>query len=832
MLLNGLTSLTLVLLTLATVCVGEAPLTGNFAISTSSCFFANVVVNPPTFSTYLAEVARGAELNVIIDGGPLQPASTLFTDATKAIFPECDLHADIGDGATLRWHAFAPLSAADAEVGFLPLLLGRVQLTLAQNAPPFSRNVTFQYHLWCGDDAGSRAACGGNGDVARPSSEGYAWTHKNSVMNATSALFVSVSGGFARGADCGIFDDRSNRRGPPTLCGTLVLEVSPFSPIDKGIVMVGHQVEAGRHASKERPGASNSEILPTTTTIQQRQLYKSAYSLVELVETSAPLLAAAHSAFIATIPTSGNKSIDESIRWWLQASIILTKGLGDRVITMGYVELNARDSFWTSFLHAYTWPSLEAIMLREMCEFACGADGGPPSYCQGGSSVHGKIPTCVLPTIVRDDNIDITGFFIQRLARYFESTGDEELLVELYPCLRNAIHYLQRRVPIGGALPAARPDSYWGSWEDVPFLMGRKTMVDNAALYLASLRAGARAALLLAMRLGTDVESRLVRDTYRDDARNFSKAYSAGHRELMSPVSEGGHWDTSIGYFRDSWWHSKPSNYTLGDVFMTVFFSIVGKGRAHSVIDYIASPNMSGLYGVRALFPYMPYALDPWGGYYPPGVYANGGSYAWMTCGSALAAGMAGRDEWAWKMWLTHTNQMLYTNGAQRIPYEYLHSETGAQMGNAPQGWSSVCSAFAWSGPIVRWARESPIWAQRSQIKTPEDPIEEGAPFSINEPGITHTHTYRLTIGKARGAELRKPFLLPCGSMPGAFIRVSWEKVDVIGTVELVIGLIASTDDETGTFKWYQEDVCIEHGIESGARLYLCAGEKLRVLID
>ena len=67
-------------------------------------------------------------------------------------------------------------------------------------------------------------------------------------------------------------------------------------------------------------------------------------------------------------------------------------------------------------------------MLREGCEFACGADGGPPSYCAGGAGVAGKIPTCVLPTITRDDNIDITAFWVLRLARYVGDTGDDAAL--------------------------------------------------------------------------------------------------------------------------------------------------------------------------------------------------------------------------------------------------------------------------------------------------------------------------------------------------------------------------------------------------------------------
>jgi hypothetical protein len=62
--------------------------------------------------------------------------------------------------------------------------------------------------------------------------------------------------------------------------------------------------------------------------------------------------------------------------------------------------------------------------------------------------------------------------------------------------------------------------------------------------------------------------------------------------------------------------------------------------------------GLEGAYGVRALYPYLPHATDPWGGEYPPGGYANGGSYAWLTCGAALALAWGGD---AWKQSLQQT---------------------------------------------------------------------------------------------------------------------------------------------------------------------------------
>ena len=83
--------------------------------------------------------------------------------------------------------------------------------------------------------------------------------------------------------------------------------------------------------------------------------------------------------------------------------------------------MNPRDSFWTTALHAYFWPDLEAEMLAEMCEFQC-TGPGTPHHC-GAAGVEGKIPTTVLPTIIRDDNVDVTSYFVLRAGRFMQVTG-------------------------------------------------------------------------------------------------------------------------------------------------------------------------------------------------------------------------------------------------------------------------------------------------------------------------------------------------------------------------------------------------------------------------
>lgn len=771
-----------------------------------------MVVNPPQFSTYLAEVARGATLGIAIDGKPMQPASALFaSESPSAIFPECQFKKDLGGGTWLRWQAFAPLSPADADVGFLPLLIGRASLELAPRAPLFSRNVTISYRLWCGDDAGSRAACGTR--AAEPA-EGYFYS-QNGAANASTPLFVGVSGGAERGSDCGVLGEY-DERGRPTLCAALTVEVSPHNRESEGLLVIGYHNAAGRHASNRRHGPEfrdAEEAVEVTT--RPRELILTARALFERAERDAAVLSAEHASFLATIPQSHDATTDAAVRWWLQASILLTKGIGDRVLTMGYVELNQRDSFWTASLHAYVWPQLEAMMLRESCEFQCGDGGGPPSYCQAyadGVSVDGKIPTTILPTILRDDNIDITAFFVMRLGRYVAATGDEALLADLFPCLRRALHYLQRRSAPGEALPAAREESYWGSWLDVPFLKGRKLMVDNSVLYLASLRTGAQAASLLASR----TDARESRNTFREDVNNFSYAYSQGYAQLVAPLAEGGLWDADAQFLRDTWWSGLTSNYSLGDVFMSVYFRLLGESRAKAVLHHFFSAGLEGEFGVRALWPYMPHATDPSGGEYGPGIYANGGSYAWMTCGTALAAFFAGDTESAWRLWSKHSKQMLFADGNRRVPYEYLHSETGAQMGNAPQGWSSVCAAFAWSGPIVGWARDTPLWI------TGAPPANDPHELSLIEPEAAHRHTYRLTSKMSTASNI----LLPLGSIPGAFARIGWSTSGAAPIIDVVSQVKGGAD--RGSYEWRSVVPCTARD-----GVFVCrASEEIRIVIE
>lgn len=225
-----------------------APATGNFGISTPSCFLAEgPLINPPVYSTYLAEVGRGSTLSLSLDGGAPVPLASAFAAHPAPVFPQCAFQAPLAGGLTLSWSLLAPLSPALPEHNFLPVLLGALRLQLEPSAPPFSRNATVTFALVCGTDEASRRACGQEVEAGQQQARGggssYAYLAGGGVMNATQGgLFVAARGGLAVGADCG-------PSSPGVLCASLTLEVRPSARQAAGTLCLGYHAGAqGRYA--------------------------------------------------------------------------------------------------------------------------------------------------------------------------------------------------------------------------------------------------------------------------------------------------------------------------------------------------------------------------------------------------------------------------------------------------------------------------------------------------------------------------------------------------------------------------------------------------------
>ena len=409
--------------------------------------------------------------------------------------------------------------------------------------------------------------------------------------------------------------------------------------------------------------------------------YPSPAALFSHLAGALPSLAAQHSAFIAALPSSGGDAhFDESIRWLLAPAVLLTKGVGNQSSTMGYVEMCARDSYHTTWLHDYMWPSLEKTMLLELCAAQCS-----PSIeaCNG---TDGKIPTTILPLIYRDDNIDVTAYFVLRLGRYFESSGDVDTLSDTFPCLQRALAYLQSRDVEGSGLPAHRRDSFWADWLDVDYMQGRKYAPHTAFTFIGAMLVGAGAASALG-------------------EGEAAAQYSAAAQKGLS-AAEALLWDASGAIYRDIWWDgARPSaypNYALSDQTVATFLGLpLPGGRGEAMLSGVGAAGLVKRFGVVDLFPYLP-GVDN-----PPSVYGNGGNYPWLTCmhANSLLSYTDTRHQ-GLALFQAMADQMLFNKSqpAQNVAWEYMQGETGVDMGAFPHGETAACFAVASRG-ASQWLR-------------------------------------------------------------------------------------------------------------------------------
>ena len=145
-------------------------------------------------------------------------------------------------------------------------------------------------------------------------------------------------------------------KGPyPLLCASVSLSLQPGEE-KRALLVLGHHDMNGKYAAAWPSAAALYDYL------------------VDVVDD----LAAQHSAFVDALPSTGDAVSDESVRWLLAPPVLLTKGVltpdFSFTSTMGYVEMCPRDGFWTTWLHAFMWPALEADMIREFTMFQVRGD--------------------------------------------------------------------------------------------------------------------------------------------------------------------------------------------------------------------------------------------------------------------------------------------------------------------------------------------------------------------------------------------------------------------------------------------------------------------------
>lgn len=357
------------------------------------------------------------------------------------------------------------------------------------------------------------------------------------------------------------------------------------------------------------------------------------------------------------LPRTGVSEVDEALRWYMGAGVYLTRcARSGAVLTMGYEDLNQRDSYWTSWPHLVLWPSLERRMIEESAASLDGAN---------------KVPTCILSVIERPDDLDINAYFILRTIRYAAYHDDMRFAYRLWPAVLKALDWLVARSPQG--LPIQ--GTYWGDWKDVAGVEDRKHSPHACLLYIA--------ALDRAIKLGRRIQK-------NDDCDRLESELAKAMMAINKDTAHGGLWNGQ--YYVQAWDDGRKDDKILLDQCVGLVFGVVAKERADSILDALQQ-NRCPL-GIRETWPYYPASFG-----YDPGTYHNGGVWPWLSFAGAWAHFRAGRREEGLAIIKDVAQADLVAQGDYQ-PNEYVHAETGENRGPSFQGWDACLFGALYFGLV------------------------------------------------------------------------------------------------------------------------------------
>lgn len=418
-------------------------------------------------------------------------------------------------------------------------------------------------------------------------------------------------------------------------------------------------------------------------------------------------------AFEARIPRTGDPELDDILRWYMVPGVALTKCTAKgQVVTLGYCELNQRDSYWASWLHLVLFPAAERTMILESI---------------GGMRPSGKVPTCILPRIDRKDDIDINAFFLLRCYRYARYTGDLELIRTNWDALRKAADWLMSRDLEGTGLPLQT--STWADWKDVAGVAGRKyspfaTMVYAAAMRRMAMMAGmlldepvvtsgpsaaldggeisvsGAAAAAGAGRSVSDVQAavgagRSVSDDealaadYAEAEAVYAAAAERALERINLPREQGGLWNGH--YYCQRWEDGRSDDRLLQDQTVGILFDVIPRNRALSIVRALNRSNRTP-WGIAETWPYYETGFG-----YEPGTYHNGGIWPWLSFVDDWGRLKLGRRREAIDLVKTVARADLSDSG-DWAANEHLSSRTGKNLGFQLQGWNAGLFGLVWFG--------------------------------------------------------------------------------------------------------------------------------------
>ena len=363
-------------------------------------------------------------------------------------------------------------------------------------------------------------------------------------------------------------------------------------------------------------------------------------------------------AFEAKIPRTGDAELDDYLRWYMVPGVALTKCTAKgQVVTLGYCELNQRDSYWASWLHLVLMPTAERRMIEESI---------------AGMRPHGKVPTCLLPRIDRKDDIDINAFFLLRFYRYYNYHGDDAFLKEHWAALQKAADWLLSRDLEGIGLPVQT--STWADWKDVSGVDGRKYSPYAALVYIAAMRRMSRMAEALG---DTEAQER------------YGEAAGKAFRRINLPRGKGGLWNGR--YYCQLWKDGRTDDRLLQDQTVGILLGVVPLGRARSIIRALNRSNRTP-WGICETYPYYDGSFG-----YAPATYHNGGVWPWLSFVDDWARLKLGRRREALSLVKTVARADLVDSG-DWAANEHINSLTGENLGFQLQGWNAGLFGLVWFG--------------------------------------------------------------------------------------------------------------------------------------
>ncbi len=565
---------------------------------------AAIKINPPELGHWLEDFATG-ELSIEEDTNPSRRLLLKPTYASK-MYPEYRARFD-AESLSVEVQIFAPLSMV-SEKNFLPALI--IRLKLRANVP-WSGKIIFSLFP---------------NNAAKTQSEQLRVGKLVAMQQGRAFLGLLRTNGTTNAMDEAGSSLRASTR--VKMSAREVRDVT---------FLLGYFHENGYYAAKFATAGDLAGFVAARTKVLEGELHQ----------------------FVSSLPVTGDPAIDRYLRSYVSAAILLTRGLRTgEVLTMGYRELNQRDSFWASGVHLVFWKDLERNMLMESIQ---------------GQDSSGRIPTTLLPLIDRRDDIDISEYFVLRVARFYRWYRDDQFLSHAWPAVKKAIAYLASRDSEKVSVPMQ--SSYWADWKDVPGVEGRTYAPHFALLWLASL--GAARELAFAAH---DAESASSYSMMEERARDF----------VNRPFEQGGLWNGAN--YVDRWRDGREPRYVLEDQVVGAYFGVIPDVRLQAIYERLKANETP--YGVRETYPYLNELTEAKGG--DPGNYHNGGIWPYLNfvdVGGRYMHGYTGDAERI----IRSVGRADLENGDGQ-PGEFMNGDTGENRGFRVQAWDAALFSAIYFG--------------------------------------------------------------------------------------------------------------------------------------